>query len=84
MVVLFREKTMEKWYAMLLKYIVECSKEEEVVEPWIIIVSILGGLMLIAIIVLIIIRITIELRVSLFVMTLKYMPMYFILVLCGV
>ena len=41
---------------------IDCS--DDGVEPWIIIVAILGGLILLAIIVLIIIRLIIELRVS--------------------
>ena len=45
-------------------FIADCGKDEEGVESWIIIASILGGLILLTLIVLVIIKIIIELRVS--------------------
>ena len=47
-------------------FVVDCGEDEEGVEPWIIIVAILSGLILLAILILIIIRVIIELRVSTF------------------
>ena len=46
-------------------FIADCGTDEEGMEFWIVIVSILGGLTLLTLIVLVIIRIIIELRVSL-------------------